>query len=65
MNVSPAYDPADLVDAKGVAELLGLSAGGRAIPVYRSRYDDFPTPVIDLGPGRRFSGYSSILAGKQ
>lgn len=50
-DVAPAFDPADLVDAVGVAEILGLSSRG-AVSVYRSRYDDFPTPVLDLGKGR-------------
>lgn len=49
--MAPAYDPADLVDAQTVAELLGLASRG-AVSVYRSRYDDFPVPVIDMGRGR-------------
>lgn len=49
--VSPAYDPADLIDAQAVAEILGLSSRG-AVSVYRARYPDFPTPVIDMGRGR-------------
>jgi len=49
--MSPVYDPADMIDAITVADLLGLSSRG-AISVYRSRYDDFPGPVIDLGKGR-------------
>jgi predicted DNA-binding transcriptional regulator AlpA len=49
--MSPAYDPVDLVDAQTVAEMLGLSARS-AVSVYRSRYDDFPAPVIDMGKGR-------------
>lgn len=49
--MSPAYDPADLIDAQTVAEVLGLASRG-AVSVYRSRYDDFPTPVIDMGKGR-------------
>jgi predicted DNA-binding transcriptional regulator AlpA len=49
--MTPAYDPQDLTDAHGVAEILGLSSRG-AVSVYRSRYDDFPAPVIDLGKGR-------------
>ena len=49
--MSPAYDPADLIDATTVAELLGLSSRG-AVSVYRSRYPDFPAPVIDMGKGR-------------
>ena len=50
-GVSPAYDPADLIDAQAVAEILGLSSRG-AVSVYRSRYPDFPAPVIDMGRGR-------------
>jgi predicted DNA-binding transcriptional regulator AlpA len=49
--MAPAYDPNDLTDAQGVAELLGLSARS-AVSVYRARYDDFPEPVLDLGRGR-------------
>jgi predicted DNA-binding transcriptional regulator AlpA len=35
----------DLLDANEVAELLGL-ANRTAISVYRSRYPDFPEPVV-------------------
>ena len=49
--MAPAYDPADLVDAQTVAEMLGLASRG-AVSVYRARYDDFPAPVIDMGKGR-------------
>jgi predicted DNA-binding transcriptional regulator AlpA len=45
------YDPAELTDAQTVAEILGLASRG-AVSVYRSRYEDFPAPVIDLGKGR-------------
>ncbi len=44
-------DPADLVDALAVAEMLGLSQR-TAVSLYRRRYDDFPDPVLDLGRGR-------------
>jgi predicted DNA-binding transcriptional regulator AlpA len=44
-------DTDDLVDATEVAELLGLSSG-RAISVYRARYDDFPEPVVVKAKGR-------------
>lgn len=47
----PKYDPAELVDATEVARMLGLSRRN-AVSVYRSRYDDFPEPVVDLGKGR-------------
>ena len=38
-------DPADLLDANEVAGLLGL-AHRQAVSTYRSRYDDFPEPVV-------------------
>jgi len=41
-------DPADLLNAREVAALLGL-AHREAISTYRSRYDDFPEPVIRKG----------------
>lgn len=45
-------DPADLIDAHGVAHLLGLSSPS-AVSVYRKRYEDFPQPVIGNGQGKR------------
>lgn len=39
-------DPADLLDATEVAEVLGLSSR-TAVSVYRQRYPDFPAPVIE------------------
>lgn len=39
-------DPADLLDAEQVAELLGLSSR-RAVSTYRARYADFPAPVVE------------------
>jgi predicted DNA-binding transcriptional regulator AlpA len=41
----------DLLDAHGVAELLGLSHNN-TVSVYQHRYEDMPRPVIDLGKGR-------------
>jgi len=41
----------DLIDSAGVAALLRL-ANSRVISTYRKRYDDFPTPVVDMGAGR-------------
>jgi predicted DNA-binding transcriptional regulator AlpA len=41
----------DLIDSAGVADLLGLSTP-RSVSTYRARYDDFPSPVIDMGTGR-------------
>lgn len=41
----------DITDAAGVAEILGLSHSN-SVRTYRSRYDDFPEPVLDLGSSR-------------
>ena len=42
---------ADLIDAQGVAALMGL-AQRNTVSGYQRRYPDMPRPVIDLGPGR-------------
>ena len=44
-------DPDDLIDARGVAEILGLAQAGN-VSLYQRRYPDMPHPVVDLGPGR-------------
>jgi hypothetical protein len=44
-------DPDDLVDAQGVAEILGLSHRN-SVSLYQRRYADMPRPVVDLGEGR-------------
>jgi len=44
-------DADDLVDAHGVAELLGLSQRN-TVSLYQRRYAEMPRPVIDLGRGR-------------
>lgn len=41
----------DIIDSAGVAEHLGLSHSN-SVGTYRSRYPDFPPPVLDLGSGR-------------
>jgi glutathione-regulated potassium-efflux system ancillary protein KefG len=41
----------DLVDANGVAELLGL-AHRNTVSVYQHRHEDMPRPVLNLGNGR-------------
>jgi predicted DNA-binding transcriptional regulator AlpA len=41
----------DLLDAHGVAEVLGLSHYN-TVSVYQHRYEDMPRPVLDLGKGR-------------
>ena len=47
----PTVDTADLTDARGVAELLGLSHPN-SVSTYQHRYQDMPRPVVDLGEGR-------------
>ncbi|HET9720347.1 MAG TPA: hypothetical protein VFP55_09745 [Solirubrobacteraceae bacterium] len=44
-------DVDELLDANGVAELLGL-AHRNTVSVYQHRYVDMPAPVLDLGKGR-------------
>jgi predicted DNA-binding transcriptional regulator AlpA len=49
--MSPTVATEDLVDARGVAEILGLSHPS-AVSVYQHRYLEMPRPVVDLGRGR-------------
>jgi glutathione-regulated potassium-efflux system ancillary protein KefG len=49
--VARRVDLAELIDAHGVAELLGLTHRN-TVSVYQRRYPDMPRPVIDLGRGR-------------
>jgi hypothetical protein len=48
--VGRKIDVDDLIDARGIAALLGL-AFRQEVSVYRSRYPDFPAPVVDMGRG--------------
>jgi glutathione-regulated potassium-efflux system ancillary protein KefG len=41
----------DLIDAHGVADLLGLTHAN-SVSTYQRRYADMPRPVVDLGRGR-------------
>jgi glutathione-regulated potassium-efflux system ancillary protein KefG len=41
----------DLIDAQGVADMLGL-AHRNTVSVYQHRYGHMPRPVLDLGDGR-------------
>jgi glutathione-regulated potassium-efflux system ancillary protein KefG len=50
-GVTPVVDTKDLIDARGVAEILGLSAPN-TVSVYQRRYADMPRPVVSLGRGR-------------
>lgn len=49
--MSRKIDPADLIDAHGVAALLHLGQRS-SVSTYRKRYSDFPVPVVDMGAGR-------------
>jgi predicted DNA-binding transcriptional regulator AlpA len=47
----PKVRTEDLVDAQGVADLLGLSHRN-TVSSYQRRYGDMPRPVVKLGKGR-------------
>lgn len=47
----PTINTADLIDSTDVASLIGVTSP-KAVSVYRSRYDDFPEPVVEKGSGR-------------
>ena len=49
--MSPEVRTEDLIDARGVAKILGLSHAN-SVSTYQKRYPDMPRPVLDLGPGR-------------
>jgi hypothetical protein len=49
--VSPRVNTEDLIDAQGVADLLGL-AQRTAVSVYQGRYPEMPRPVVNLAGGR-------------
>ena len=49
--MSPEVNTDDLIDAQGVADLLGLSHRN-TVSAYQKRYPDMPRPVMDLGRGR-------------
>ena len=49
--MSPRVATEDLVDAQGVADILGLSHRNTVFQ-YQRRYHDMPQPVVDLGEGR-------------
>lgn len=41
----------DLIDAHGVAAILGLSHRN-SVSLYQRRYEDMPRPVVELSAGR-------------
>jgi len=49
--MSPRVATEDLLDAQGVADILGLSHRNTVFQ-YQRTYADMPQPVVDLGQGR-------------
>lgn len=49
--MSPLVRTEDLIDARAVAEILGL-AQPNSVSLYQRRYPDMPRPVVNLGPKR-------------
>ena len=49
--MAPQVATEDLIDAQGVADVLGLSHRN-TVSQYQRRYADMPRPVLDLGQGR-------------
>jgi glutathione-regulated potassium-efflux system ancillary protein KefG len=49
--MSPLVRTEDLIDAHGVAEILGL-AHPNSVSTYLKRYPGMPRPAVDLGRGR-------------
>lgn len=41
-------DPSELIDTAEVASLIGLG-NANGVSVYRRRFEDFPSPVVDKG----------------
>jgi len=54
-------DPEDLVDAGGVAELLGLTHRN-SVWTYLRRYRDFPRPVVERGARSRLWAREEVVA---
>jgi len=49
--VSPEVHTEDLIDAREVADLLGL-AHRNTVSVYQKRYPDMPRPVVERSGGK-------------
>lgn len=47
----PEVDTQDLIDANGVAVLLGLTHRN-TVSVYQKRYPEMPRPVVELAGGK-------------
>ena len=63
--MAPSIDTEDLIDARGIADLLRLGHPN-SVSTYQRRYGDMPRPVVDLGPGRpRLWSRKAIVAWAQ
>lgn len=51
LAVGRQIDVDDVIDARVVASMLGLSHPN-TVSLYQRRYEDMPRPVIDMGQGR-------------
>jgi len=51
LSAMPTIDTKELIDARGVAELLSLSHPN-SVSTYQRRYPEMPRPVVNLGLGR-------------
>lgn len=49
--MNPTVRTEDLIDAREVAEMLGLKHRN-TVSEYQARYPEMPRPVVDLGRGR-------------
>ncbi len=49
--MTPTVSTEDLIDAHGVAAVLGLSHRN-SVSLYQRRYEDMPRPVVELSGGR-------------
>ena len=49
--MTPTVATEDLIDAHGVAAVLGLSHRN-SVSLYQRRYKDMPRPVVELSGGR-------------
>lgn len=49
--MAPMVNTEDLIDARGIAEMLGLSHAN-SVSLYQRRHPDMPRPVLSLGRGR-------------
>lgn len=49
--MTPKVNTEDLIDAHGVAQILGL-AQAESVSTYQRRYQDMPRPIINMGHKR-------------